>query len=118
MQNTIVRRGNGVKVSILWIQHRSVAVEYTNTPITLTDKCDPTGSNLYMSTILVFIYAPLLEQKVPLRNILALKHLRNTHDAMFYIISTEYIKHVVTTLHGTATVYLVMQQHGRDSRRS
>jgi len=42
-----------------------------------------------MSTILVFIYAPLLEQKVPLRNIFALKHLRNNHDAMFYFISTE-----------------------------
>jgi len=25
-QNTMVRQGNGVKVSILWIHHRSVAV--------------------------------------------------------------------------------------------
>jgi len=72
-----------------------------------------------MSTILVFIYAPLLEQKVPLRNIFALKHQRNKHDAMFYFISTEYIKHTVTALHEAATVYLVMlHQHGRDSRCS
>jgi hypothetical protein len=41
----------------------------------------------------MFIYAPLLEQKALLRNIFALKQLRNNHDAMFYRITTDNMKH-------------------------
>lgn len=59
-----------VKASVWWYQQAWTNFNAQNEnviPVTLIDKCDPTASNLYTSTILVFICALPFVQKALLR---------------------------------------------------